>query len=84
MATFKEAYLDLATMVSDAKKSTGLSEEALIELFKTQLVYGQAPITNAVEVPAGEYIGEIEAEFTEDEDDDEGNDDGATIIPFTN
>lgn len=84
MSTFKEAYLDLATMVSEAKASTGLSEEALIDLLKTQLVYGQAPITNAVEVPSGEYVGGDEAEFTEETDDDEGSDDGADIIPFTN
>ncbi len=84
MASFKEAYLDLAAMVSEAAASTGLSEETLIDLFKTQLVYGQAPITSAVEVPSGEYVGGDETEFTEDTNDDEGSDDGADIIPFTN
>lgn len=84
MSTFKEAYIDLATMVSEAKESTGLSEEALIDLLKTQLVYGQAPITRAVETPPGEYIGSDETEFSEDTDDDEGTDAGADLIPFTN
>lgn len=84
MATFKEAYLDLANMISEAKEATNLDETTLIDLFKTQLVYGQAPITSAVEVPEGEYVGGDETEFTEDTDDDEGSDDGADIIPFTN
>lgn len=84
MATFKEAYLDLVKMIAEAKESTNLDETTLIDLFKTQLVYGQAPITSAVEVPSGEYIGGDESAFSEDTDDDEGSDDDANIIPFTN
>jgi len=85
MASFKEAYIDLANMVSEAKQSSGLSEESLIDLLKTQLVYGQAPITRSIETPPGEYVGGDETEFTEDIDDDgEDGDDAANLIPFNN
>ena len=78
MATFEEAYLDLARVVSKAKEETGLEETTLIDLFKTQLVYGQAPITSAVDVPSGKYVGGETTEFTEEQDDDEGSaDDGS-------
>mgnify|MGYP000943580146 CR=1 FL=1 len=78
MATFEEAYLDLTRVIAKAKDETGLAEETLIDLFKTQLVYGQAPITSAVDVPSGEYVGGEATEFTEEQDDDEGSaDDGS-------
>lgn len=81
MASFKEAYLDLAAMVAEAAAATGLSEETLIDLFKTQLVYGQAPITQSVAAPEGEYIGGPETDFSEESDDDE-DDSSADILPF--
>lgn len=78
MATFEEAYLDLTRVIAKAKDETGLAEETLIDLFKTQLVYGQAPITSAVDIPPGEYVGGEATEFTEEQDDDEGSaDDGS-------
>jgi hypothetical protein len=83
MSTFKEAYIDLVKMVDEAKASTSLSEESLLDLFKTQLVYGQPPITNTVEF-TGEQITGDETDFSEDTNDDEDPDDDLPVIPFAN
>ena len=73
MSTFKEAYEDLVNMVSEAKKRTHLNENTLLDLMKTQLVYGSQPIATSLEAPMQEHItGDDPTLFdTEDPDDDQ-------------